>query len=128
MKKLSLFVLIIIGLFTGLSTAFAQVSADAYATATIAYAISIAKTEDLRFGAVLSPTSSGTVVIPATSDTPTDTGVTRVNSLVAGRAQFNVVGSSFAVYSVTVPVEIHISDGGSNTMTVDSLPINVRAQ
>ncbi len=101
----------------------ASTSADA--TATIVSTIGISKTNDLRFGNVAAGSSIGTVVQSPTGTRTKTGGVTLSNVNAGGPASFTVSGDGSASFAITLPGSaVTLSDGGTNTMTVDTFTSN----
>jgi|WetSurMetagenome_2_1015567.scaffolds.fasta_scaffold156510_2 hypothetical protein len=122
MKKL-LTLVIVMAAFSAAS--YAQVTATAATNATIITPIAIAWAQDLNFGNVAVSATDGTVTVPAVAGIPTRTftgGVTlpAVTGTVTA-AQFDVTGSGSSTYVISLPPSfITVTDGGTNTMTVDT--------
>lgn len=103
--------------------ALAQSSASATATATttIVQALTINKTADLGFGAIVKPTSgSNTVSVTPTGNTRSITGAgngVAANASGVTSAAFNVVGEGAQHFSITVPSTFNMI-AGTNTLVV----------
>lgn len=124
MKKITLFVSMIILCVCFSSNASAQIPASAPTTATIVTPITIIKNVDMNFGNVTVSNASGTVIMAALG-TATRTSSGGV-SLPADRgaptaAKFTVSGEGVYTYAITLPISALTLTIGvtSNTMTVD---------
>ena len=98
-------------------------SADrtAGASVKVVTAITIAKDTDLNFGEVVAGSTPGTVIMPPAGPPRTPTGGTTLGSgSGASSAQFTVSGDPNATYAITLPGPTTLSDGGSNTLTVNT--------
>jgi hypothetical protein len=93
---------------------------SANASATIVTAISLTKTADLNFGAVVAGGTSGTVVLTAAGARSATGGTTLGNTAGASAAAFTVAGQPSATYTITLPASTTITFGGSATMTVNN--------
>ena len=132
-SKYSRRLLIAAGLVVSATGAFAQSSATATgnATATVVRPITLANATDLAFGNVVPSGALGTLVVAASSGTPTQTpsgGVsqpgTQVGTITA--AKFNVGGEGGFLYTITLPSSAStISDGASHTMSVDTFTSDI---
>lgn len=101
---------------------FAQASATASASATIVTPITITKNVDMNFGnAAVQAATGGTVVLAPAGTRTATSGVTlpAVTGTVAA-ASFDVAGQANYTYAITLPSSLTITDGGSNSMTVNS--------
>ena len=104
-----------------LVTGTTAMAADATgnASATVESAISIVETTAMNFGTFAPTASAGTVTI-ATTGARTSTNVDELASSPSA-ATFTVTGGNLAAYSITLPASsITLSDGGSETMSVDT--------
>ena len=104
--------------------ASAQAATDtANATATVVTTLTITKTADLVYGNLAPGASGGTLVMsPAGVRSTTGTVVTYSSTFNA--ASFNVVGTTDATYSITLPsTDVTLTSGG-NTMTVNTFASN----
>jgi len=105
--------------------ALAQATGTGNITVQVVQAISITTVTDLDFGVLsvgsvggtvtLQPTAGGGCIISETGDVDQGSGATTATC-----AEFEVTGAANAWYSVTLPSSVTISDGGTNTMTVDN--------
>lgn len=95
-------------------------TATANAAATIVTPISIAKTVDLNFGAIVPSSAAGTVVVGNDNSILGNGGVTLIPQLgTHSAASFTVTGAANATFSVTLPGNTTLTrGGGSETMTV----------
>ncbi len=103
-------------------SASAQSSATASASATIVTPITITKNVDMNFGnAAVQAATGGTVVLAPAGTRTATSGVTlpAVTGTVAA-ASFDVAGQANYTYAITLPSSLTITDGGSNSMTVNS--------
>ena len=124
MKKIFVLVIILTGF---VATSFAQsngTSTTATSTATIITPISIANSVDMAYGNLAVNTSLGTVLLPATSGTPTRVtsgGVTlpAVTGTVTA-AKFTVTGQANSAYTIGLPANGAVTITGAGTpMTVN---------
>ena len=98
----------------------------AQAAANIVTPISIKKNIDLNFGNIAASGSNFTVALSA-EGVRTSTGGTGTLPSVAGTvtaAEFTASGLTGATYAVTLPTSITITDGGTNSMTVNGFESN----
>jgi Domain of unknown function (DUF4402) len=127
-SKYSRRLLIAAGLVVSATGALAQSSATATgtATATIIRPITMTAPVHLAFGNVVPGASPGTLVLAATSGTPTPTvtgGVTQPGTQIGTvtAAEFDVAGEGGFTYTITLPTgAATISDSSSDVMTVDT--------
>ncbi len=102
------------------TTARAQETASATATATIVTPISITKDVDMNFGNVAVQSTTGGTVVLAPAGTRTATGgvtlPTTAGTVTA--ASFTVNGTSGYTYAITLPTTALTITSGANTMTV----------
>ncbi len=124
MKK----ILIAIGALLVLATtANAQSSANATASAFVVTPISITKTADLNFGNVAVGSTSGTVQISPGGSRTANGGVTLPAAVGSpSAASFDVAGQSAYTYAIALPSSAVITSG-SNTMTVTAFTSNPSA-
>ena len=102
---------------------FAQVTATATSSATIVTPITITKDVDMNFGNVAVQSTTGGTVVMTPSGVRTKTGGVTLPATVGtvAAASFTVTGESGYTFAITLPAgAVTISDGGSNTMTVDN--------
>jgi hypothetical protein len=127
MRKLLVATLVVgaVGVMGGEAMAQSTATASGVeANATIIAPIAISNSDALDFGDVVPGTSLGTVVM-ATAGTRSATGGTTLGSVnVGGAADFTVTGADGYAYSITLPSSITLSDGGVNTMSVDTFTSN----
>lgn len=123
MKNMKKFIVLIV-LFSGfVASSFAQITANASASANIITPISIAKNLDMAFGNMsVNPTTPGGTVLLAASATPSRTasaGVTlpAVTGLVQA-AKFTVTGEGTSAYAITIPGSVSIVSGSNNMSIV----------
>lgn len=126
-NNLSRRLLIAAGLAAAATGAVAQSSATgtANATATIIRPITVSSSADLAFGNVVPGASAGSLVIAATSGTPTQTpagGVTQPGTQrgTITAAKFDVAGEGALTYTITLPAGAATITDGTNNMTVDT--------
>lgn len=105
------------------ATASAQSDATASATATLITPISISKTVDMDFGSVAASATAGTVVL-GTDGVATPSGGVTLPGGTPAAAEFSVTGEGTSTFDITLPSSITLSDGGTNTLTVDSFTSN----
>ncbi|OSZ78340.1 hypothetical protein CAP35_08780 [Chitinophagaceae bacterium IBVUCB1] len=115
-------------LLAGANETYAQQTASATATAsaTIITPIAISKTADMNFGNIaVSSSSAGTVVLAPAGTRTTTGGVTLPATTGSpAAAAFTVTGQGSYTYAITLPSSATLSDGGSNTMTVNTFTSN----
>ncbi len=104
------------------SSAFAQVTASATATATIVTPIAITNDVDMNFGNVAVNASVGTVVLTPAGARSATGGVSFLAATpgTITAASFTVTGLAAATYSITLPAAALTITSGANTMTVDT--------
>jgi len=94
------------------------------AAATIVTPISITKTVDLNFGAIVPSLTAGTVTVGTDNSILGAGGVTLIPQLGAhSAASFTVNGAIGALFSVTLPGDVTISNG-TESMTVSDFTSN----
>lgn len=102
------------------TSAFAQATASADASATIVTPISISKNSDMNFGNIATNGAVGTVILsPAGGRTPSGGVTLPATAGTVTAASFTVEGSGSYAYSITLPVSIEITNG-TDDMTVDT--------
>ena len=114
MKKFGILFIVLVGIAT---TSFGQVgaNANANASATIVGSLTIAKTVDMKFGQMTSPTAPETVVLtPASGISGTGTIALIAGSPVSA-AGYNVSGTQGATYAITVPLDGVVTLAGAGT-------------
>ena len=114
-------------LFFGLAvTTFAQVSATAGATATVAAPIAITKVTDMSFGNITVQSGTGGTVILAPAGTRTKTGGVSLPATTGTvtAASFTVTGETGYTYSITLPTGATTITSGSNNMSIDTWTSN----
>lgn len=111
----------------GTTGALAQSSATATgtATATIIRPITIAAAVDLAFGNVVASSTTGTLLVAASSGTPSQTaggGATQPGTQkgTISAAKFDVGGEGAFTYTITLPSGAATLSSGGNSMTVDT--------
>ena len=83
--------------------------------------LAIAKTSDMKFGAVIKPAlGSGTVSLDAVSGVRTVTGGTGVDTPLPTRAAFSVTGEGGQAISITVPASFQMTGPQALTVTTTS--------
>jgi hypothetical protein len=121
MKRITKFLALAFIMLAFTVSTFAQVTANASATATIVSPIAISKVTDMNFGNVAASVALGTVVLdPAGTRTATG-GVTlpaTVGTVTA--ASFTVTGTAGYTYSITLPALATTISFGAFTMSVDT--------
>ena len=111
---------VLIALFFGVATINAQETAVASAAATIVTSNTIEKIDDIDFGDLISTDVAGTVIL-GTDGTRTFAGP--VASATPGNvnpAQFEVIGTALALYTITTPTTIILTNQDGYTMEVDT--------
>jgi hypothetical protein len=106
----------------GSALAQGTASASASATATVLTPISVSKTSDLAFGAMVRPGSgSNTIAIDPTTGARTLSGGGNASLATSSptRAAFSVGGDGAQTFSITVPSPVNITrTGGTETVPV----------
>lgn len=121
MKKMIRSFTLLVVMLSFAATTFAQVTAQATATATIVTPIAIAKTVDMNFGNVAVGVAGGTVVLtPASGRSVTGDCILPAITGTVTAASFNVTGEGVLTYSITLPAAATTITSGANTMTVDT--------
>ena len=96
------------------ATETATVSANVIST------LSLTNQNGLAFGDIASSNVAGSVVL-SPDGSRFSTGGASINSTVAGGpAVFDVQGDPNAIYAVTLPVSVVLTDAAGNTMSVDN--------
>ena len=117
MKKLT--ILIALLLVVSSANVFAQATANA--SATIITPISISKNTDMNFGNIVASAAPGTVVLtPAGARSITGGAFLPATAGTVAAASFTVTGANNFTYAITLPASVVVSDGGTNTMTVNT--------
>ena len=117
MKKLT--ILIALLLVVSSANVFAQATANA--SATIITPISISKNTDMNFGNIVASAAPGTVVLtPAGARSITGGTFLPATTGTVAAASFTVTGANSFTYAITLPASVVVSDGGTNTMTVNT--------
>lgn len=88
--------------------------------------ISLNKVDDLAFGRFTSSTG-GTIVLPPFADPfrMWTAGIVVDFAAPATAAKFTIGGVSGSTFSIALPTTVSLSDGGINTMTVDTFTSNL---
>lgn len=94
-------------------------SAAASASAKIYQPISIKKTSDLNFGAMIATPNSGKVVLDTAGVRTASGGAVLASAAGVAAASFQVDGEPNVAYNLALPASISITSGG-NSMTVDT--------
>ncbi len=104
------------------SSAFAQVTASATASATIVTPIAITNDVDMNFGNLAVNASVGTVVLTPAGVRSATGGVSFLAATpgTITAASFTVTGLAAATYSITLPAAALTINSGANSMTVDT--------
>ncbi len=109
------------------SFCFAQSAADASASVTIVTPITISQTDNLIFGNISIPVSSGSASTGSTVTTPVSGVITQTGSSTLSQgsgttatASFNVTGQASSAYSVTLPATTVTLSNGSDVMTAST--------
>lgn len=114
-------------IFSGLMAGAAGVAwspllaATAIATveANIISIISIATRNGLSFGDISSSASAGTVILTPGGSRGTSGGATINTASGHAPATFDLEGTPNASYAISLPLSVELSDGASNTMSVE---------
>jgi hypothetical protein len=119
MKQIWKFFALAIVMIAFSAGSFAQVTANATATATIVTPIAIANAGNMNFGNVAVSAVAGTVILDPAGTRTTTAGVTLpiVPGTVAA-AHFAVTGTPAYTYVITLPSTATTVTSGGNTMTV----------
>lgn len=104
----------------GTSASLAAATATSNSDATIVAAISITNTAALGFGSVVADAGAAGTVQMGTDGTRTCSTVTCVAQDAGQASSFDVTGEDGYTYSITLPTSITLSDGGTESMTVDT--------
>ena len=95
-------------------------STNATVTATIIITMSLTTQNNMSFGDVSPGSTSGSVIL-STQGERISTGGTTINSGETGnQAEFSAAGEPGAVFSVSTPASIQLTDASNNVMIVDS--------
>ncbi len=104
----------------GFSSAYAQSTASADASARIVSPLQITKTADLKFGNVAAGPAAGTVDMAITDVRTATGGVTLISAgNVSNAAAFDIIGAPDATFTISLPSTILIASG-ANDMQVDN--------
>jgi len=104
----------------GFSSAYAQSTASAEASARIVSPLQITKTADLKFGNVAAGPAAGTVDMAITDVRTATGGVTLISAgNVSNAAAFDIIGAPDATFTISLPSTILIASG-ANDMQVDN--------
>ena len=104
----------------GFSSAYAQSTASADASARIVSPLQITKTADLKFGNVAAGPAAGTVDMAITDVRTATGGVTLISAgNVSNAAAFDIIGAPDATFTISLPASILIASG-ANDMQVDN--------
>lgn len=99
--------------------------AQAGATAAIVQPLSLVKTRDLEFGAMLAGTSGGSVVVNPNTDARTSSGAVTLAGTGGHAAQFMTYGGPLQFVWVTRgPLPVLTRQGGGGSMNVSQLSLN----
>ena len=128
MKKIILFVAVVL-MAEFSTTAMAQTSATVGATpagAKLIVPMTLIQTSPLHFGSItLLDATGGTVILPSNSLTRVFGGKVSASAIspIATNAGYNVTGSNSAVYNLTLPATITVTEtvGATATMTISAL-------
>ncbi|MBC9930580.1 DUF4402 domain-containing protein [Chitinophaga qingshengii] len=121
MKVLRLLAVVLPAFTLSITSARAQETASATATATIITPISITKDVDMNFGNVAVQSTTGGTVVLTPGGVRTVTGGVTLPSTATGTvtaAAFTVNGTGNYSYSISLPSAAVSITSGSNTMTV----------
>jgi uncharacterized protein with beta-barrel porin domain len=126
MKKLAFLFAGLLFMAISAESVKAQATATANAAATIVTPISIEKTVDLNFGAIVPSATAGTVIVGSDNSIDKTGGVTLIPLLgTHSAASFTVTGAATAQFYVTLPTSLSLNkDGGTETMTVSTFTHN----
>lgn len=99
-------------------------TATATVTANIIIAMSLTTQSNMAFGDISAGSTSGSVVL-STEGTRTSTGGTTINRSEPGnQAEFSAAGEPGAIFSVSMPASVQLSDAANNVMIVDNFISN----
>lgn len=101
-------------------------SASATASAKIYQPISIAKTADLNFGAMIATPAAGKVTLDPAGVRTASGGAVLASAAGVSAAAFGVAGEPNTSFSVALPASIQIASG-ANSMTVDTFVTDAAA-
>ncbi|MDB5702560.1 MAG: hypothetical protein JWL66_2759 [Sphingomonadales bacterium] len=99
-------------------------TATATATVVTIRPMTLVKTSDLDFGALIPSASAGTVVIDPTSGGRTTTGGVSAAGGAPSAARFTGTGILNLAAFITLPTSITLTNGGAGTMTVSNITTN----
>jgi hypothetical protein len=104
----------------GFSSAYAQSTASADASARIVSPLQMTKTADLKFGNLAAGPVAGTVDMAITDVRTATGGVTLIAAgNVSNAAAFDIIGAPDATFTISLPTSISIASG-ANAMQVDN--------
>ncbi|MGD8570053.1 MAG: DUF4402 domain-containing protein [Gammaproteobacteria bacterium] len=89
------------------------------ASAVIVTPITISQTTQMNFGSI-GPAAAASTVVLDTANSVTSATADVVPGTGAASGVFSVAGEAGFTYAVTLPASTSLSDGGGNTMTVDT--------
>ena len=130
MKKITLFITVLLTGFTINLSAQSSGSANGNANAKLIKAMTLTESSQLNFGSNLLPNGTGgTVVLPSNSNARTYDGGGGVVAAAVGPAAngaYSVTGTALETYALTLPttsfdVTHATANGNNNTMTVTSM-------
>ncbi|VWX58983.1 DUF4402 domain-containing protein [Sphingorhabdus sp. 109] len=116
-----LFVVLVI--LTGSPAAFAQASNTDARAVTIG-PLSVVKTQDLRYGNIISGTGNGTVTVDTRNGNVSTTGDATLAGGVTGPANFIIYGGPNQIVEISIPGSLMVTHtNGTDQMRVDQLAI-----
>lgn len=93
---------------------------DASVTANIIIAMSLSTQSNMEFGDISTSSTSGSVILN-TQGVRTTVGGATINSEATGTpAEFNAAGEPGAIFSISMPSSITLTDPANNTLLVDN--------
>lgn len=123
MKKMFKISALLMLLMAFSAATFAQVTATANASAVLQAPLTItAAAAGLNFG-TLASTAGGTVTVATNSSISATAGITLLGG-VPSAASFTVSGIANATFTITIPGSITLSDGGTESLTVNNFVRN----
>ena len=107
-------------LAAGFATSANADTANGRVDATVIAPLTIAAGNDMLFGSVAGGTGTGTVVLTTGGGISTTGDATAVPASGAQAGTFDISGAPGASYAISFSASGTLTDGGSNSMTVDS--------
>ncbi len=120
MKKLFLFLLVIVAIAAMPKTTLAQTSTTA--DVTLKTPLVLTKTAELHFGTLMTTTAAGTCALSTAGARTPSGGVSLSAQTTVSAAAYSVSGEASAGFAITLPADgvVTVSDGGGHSMNVNS--------